>query len=236
MNITQSFISNVKKKANKIKVELGVKHTQALELAAQEVGFPNYHSLLKRSKKANNCKTHIVNTDKDGVNDEFTIDHGNRGKQLNPNQKSSLLVIFDDDLVINKIEFEGPSHKLISRNFKTEYLDKGFAAEIGARIPSFDEVKHRDLDIGYGSKLHEAGYICIEFLRNKDNPWTIEDANQVAQERIGSKLGHSCYRDFFFINGEYINNHLHDEMIRRLDLENDIQYHPAIDGYYDDYS
>lgn len=45
MNITQSFISNVKKLAKKIQVELGVKHTQALELAAREVGFPNYHSL-----------------------------------------------------------------------------------------------------------------------------------------------------------------------------------------------
>lgn len=51
MNITQSFISNVKKLAKKIQVELGVKHTQALELAAREVGFPNYHSLLQHSKK-----------------------------------------------------------------------------------------------------------------------------------------------------------------------------------------
>lgn len=67
---------------------------------------------------------------------------------------------------------------------------------------------------------------CIEFLRSKDNPWTIEDANTIAQKCIGSKFG-SCYREFFFIN---------DETTERLALGNDIQYPPAIDGYHDNYS
>ncbi|HGF5226167.1 TPA: hypothetical protein ACF37M_003404 [Vibrio parahaemolyticus] len=53
MNITQSFLSNVKKRAKKIQVESDIKHTQALELAAQEVGFPNYHALITHSKRAN---------------------------------------------------------------------------------------------------------------------------------------------------------------------------------------
>ncbi|EIE1271970.1 MULTISPECIES: hypothetical protein [Vibrio] len=237
MNITQSFISNIKKLAKKIQVELGVKHTQALELAAREVGFPNYHSLLQHSKKANNHRANIVNANKgmDGVNQEFAMAQGNRGKQLNPNQNSSLLVIFDDDLMVNELEYEGTTPKLIRRNFKAEYLDKGFATDIGARILSFAEVKHRDLDIGYGSQLHQWGYICVEFLRNRNNPWTIEDANEIAKERIGSKFG-SCYREFFFIDGEYVNNHVYDERTTALDLENDRQYHPAIDGYHDNYS
>lgn len=237
MNITQSFISNVKKRAKKIQVESDIKRTQALELAAQEVGFPNYHALLRHSKQANNHQANIVNANKgmDGVNREFAMAQGNRGKQLNPNQNSSLLVIFNDDLMVNESEYEGTTPKLISRNFKTEYLDKGFATDIGARILSFAEVKHRDLDIGYGSRLHQWGYICVEFLRNKNNPWTIEDANEIAKKRIGSNIG-SCYREFFFIDGVYVNNHINDERTLALALADDIQYCPAIDGYYDNYS
>lgn len=122
---------------------------------------------------------------------------GNKGKQLNPNQKSSLLVVFDDDLVVYEHEYKNNTPRLVQHNFQTEYLDKGFATDIGARILSFAEVKNRDLDIGYGARLHQWGYTCIEFLRSKGNPWTIEDANIIAQKRIGSKIG-SCYREFFF--------------------------------------
>ncbi|WP_300357509.1 hypothetical protein [uncultured Pseudoalteromonas sp.] len=237
MNITKSCISNIKKRAKKIQVDLDIKHTQALELAAKEAGFPNYYALLQHSKKANNHKANIVNANKgmDGVNKEFAMAQGNRGTQLNPNQYSSLLVTFDDDLMVNELEYEGTTPKLIRRNFKTEYLDKGFATAIGARILSFAEVKHRNLDIGYGSKLHEWGYICVEFLRNKNNPWTVEVANKIAKERIGSKFG-SCYREFFFIDGKYVNNHIDDERNLALDLGDDIQYCPAIDGYHDYFS
>ena len=53
---TKSFISNIKKRAKKIQVDSDVKHTQALEVAAKEAGFPNYYALLQHSKKANNHK------------------------------------------------------------------------------------------------------------------------------------------------------------------------------------
>ena len=81
MNITKSFISNIKKRAKKIQVDSDIKHTQALELATKEAGFPDYYALLQHSKKANNHKANIVNANKgmDGVNKEFAMAQGNRG-------------------------------------------------------------------------------------------------------------------------------------------------------------
>lgn len=232
MNVTQSLVSNVKKRSKIIKAKFDIKHAQALELASQEAGFPNYHALNTRVKKLNNHESNIVNANKgmEGTNREYSLAQGNKGKQLNPNQKSSLLVVFNDDLVINKFKLVDGKYKIIELDFQTDYLDKGFAKDIGARLLSFLELKQRSLDLTDGGKLHQWGYTCIEFIRNKDNPWTIEEANEFVIKRMSDTLG-SQYREFFFIDDVYISNHLNEEMIASIALDDDIPYCPAIDGY-----
>jgi hypothetical protein len=233
MNITQSFVSNIKKNAKNLQKKLGVKHTQALEIAAKEAGFPNYHALQTRVKRENDHKANIVNANKGmkGVNREFSLAQGNRGKQLNPNYQSSLLVVFNDDLLVNELEYENGKPKFIQLNFHEHYLDKGFAEEIGARPLGLAELKKRNLDLPEGGKLHNWGYICIEFLRNKDNPWVIEDANEFVKKRMEKTLG-SIYREFFFIDDKYEKNHISESMQASVDFINDeIFYCPSIDGY-----
>lgn len=233
MNITKSFISNIKKRAKILQNELGVKHVQALEFAAQEAGFPTYHALQVRNKRVNNHEANIVNANKGvkGVNREFAFAQGNRGKQLNPNYRSSLLVVFNDDLMVNEVEYENGNPRLIQLNFQTEYLDKGFAEDVGGRLLNLTELQKRNLDLGEGEKLHLWGYTCIEFLRNQDNPWTVEDANELVIKYISNKLG-TIYREFFFIDNKYINNHLNEEMnASSAAILDDVPYCPAIDGY-----
>ncbi|EDM65952.1 hypothetical protein PE36_08121 [Moritella sp. PE36] len=233
---TKTFLSNVKKSAKAIKKNDNICHAQALDRAARTHGFDSYHALKSRIDNINN-ESNIVNSNlgSDGVNDQYAKAQGNRGKQLNPNQKSSLLVVFNDDLMLYRCNSENGELITVRGNFQTEYLDKGFAEDIGARQVSLNELKHRSLQAPGGKLgedfLHNWGYTCIEFLRNKDNPWSIEDANQLVIERVKSKIGQE-YREFFYLDGEKVDNHIGDEMSRYLDLmDAEPEYHPAIDGY-----
>jgi len=236
--ITQTFLSKIKKNAKTLKLENNISHVAALELTAQKAGFPSYHALLARYKKENNHASDIANANKnfDGVNITYAKAQGNKGKQLNPNQHSSLLVVFDDDLNISNGYEEDTNGKitLIDKSFQTEYLDKGFAKEVGARDISPQELKARCLQAPGGELgkyfIHDWGYICIEFLKNKNEPWSIEEANKLVKESIGKKIG-NVYRDFFYIDGLLVNNHISDQWQRNWDSYEDLDYHPAIDGY-----
>jgi len=239
---TKTFLSNVKKSAKAIKKNDNICHSKALDRAAKKHGFDSYHALKSRHKSVNNG-SNIVNANlgTDGVNDQYAKAQGNRGKQLNPNQKSSLIVVFNDDLKLSNYHYEDGKLITVIENFQTEYLDKGFAEDIGARQVSFKDLKHRYLEDPDGELSEDFlrrcewgwnwGYTYIEFLRNKDNPWSIEDANQLVIKRIESKIGQN-YREFFYLDGKQIDNHIGVEMSRRLDLiDAEPEYHPAIDGY-----
>lgn len=233
---TKTFLSNVKKSAKIIKKNDNISHTKALDRAARIHGFDSYHSLKCRRDNVNN-ESNIVNSNlgSDGVNEQYSKAQGNRGKQLNPNQKSSLLVVFNDDLILHRFDSENGELITVREDFQTEYLDKGFAEDIGARQVSFKELKNRSLQAPGGKLdedfIHDWSYTCIEFLRNKDNPWSIEDANQLVIEKIKSRIGQE-YREFFYLDGEKVKNHIGDEMSRSLDLiDTEPEYHPAIDGY-----
>lgn len=234
--ITRSFLSNVKKHAKILQVEKSIKHTKALDLAAQEVGFPSYYALQIRFKRLSNHESDMGNANKgtDGVNITYAKAQGNKGKLLNPSQKSSLIVVFNDDLRLYRHQYENGEVISIREDFQTEYLDKGFAEKIGARTVSFKELKHRSLQAPGGELgkdfLHEWDYTCIEFLRDKDNPWSIEDADQLVKERVGTKIG-SNYREFFYLDGILMDNHIEHELDREWSYHDDIDYCPAIDGY-----
>ena len=236
--ITQTFLSNIKKHAKTLKIEKNISHVAALELSVQKAGFPSYHALLTRHKKENNHEANIMNANKgfDGVNITYAKAQGDRGKQLNPNQYSSLLVVFDDDLHICKGYEKDTNGKsmLIEKPFQAEYLDKGFAKEVGARDVSHQELKVLCLQAPGGvlgkDFIHDWGYICIEFLKDKNEPWSIEEANKFVKESIGKKIG-NVYRDFFYIDGLLMKNHISDEWHRQWDSSEDFDYHPAIDGY-----
>ncbi|MBE3794209.1 hypothetical protein HJ184_24475 [Vibrio parahaemolyticus] len=47
-DLTETFIKNVKKSAKKIKSDLNISHTEALEIVAKNHGYPSYHSLITR--------------------------------------------------------------------------------------------------------------------------------------------------------------------------------------------
>lgn len=239
---TKTFLSNVKKSARAIQKNDNVCYSKALDRAAKSHGFDSYHALISCRNSINN-ESNIVNANlgTDGVNAQYAKAQGNRGKQLNPNQKSSLIVVFNDDLNFSNYHYEDGKLITTIENFQTEYLDKGFAEEIGARQVSFKELKHRYLEVPDGELSEDLlrrcewgwnwGYTYIEFLRNKDNPWSIEDANQLVRKRIESKIGQN-YREFFYLDGKQIDNHIGVEMSRHIDLmDNQPEYHPAIDGY-----
>ena len=236
--ITQTFLSNIKKHAKTLRVKNHVKHAAALDLASQKFGFPSYHALLICYKKQSNHEADIENANKgsDGVNITYAKAQGNKGKQLNPNQHSSLLIVFDDDLSIcvGYEEDLNGKNTFINKVFQTEYIDKGFAKEVGARDISPQELKARSLQAPGGDLgkdfIHDWGYICIEFLKDKNEPWSIEEANTFVKESIGKKIG-NVYREFFYIDGLLVNNHISDEWQSNWDSYEDLDYHPAIDGY-----
>ena len=64
-----------------------------------------------------------------GVNATFAKAQGNKGKLLNPNQKSSLIILFDAE----KEFYHPPSNE---RMFMGDYLDKGIAEDIKGRLIS----------------------------------------------------------------------------------------------------
>jgi len=179
-------------------------------------------------KRINN-EANIQNANKGvlGVNDQYAKNEGNRGKQLNPNQKSSLIIMVDDDKEVSRLrQLPGTEPKLEFISFKKEFIDKGFLKEIGARRLSNEEAENRDIRLSCGNEAYKWGYILIEFLREKDNEWTVEEANTHLIKAFTGNVGH-IYRDEFWLNGNIHKNHKYVE----LAYEEEIFYCPAIDGY-----
>lgn len=58
--ITSTFFNNVKKSATKLKKTQKIKHTQALELASQEVGYPTFYALNKAYKNKVSIQTDFI--------------------------------------------------------------------------------------------------------------------------------------------------------------------------------
>nr|APU91097.1 hypothetical protein [Vibrio alginolyticus] len=222
---TDTFLSNLKKAAKSIKNTQNVSHSEALDLAAISYGFDSYHALTARRKRINNeANTPNANLGTNGVNRQYAQAQGNRGKQLNPNQKSSLIIAFNDDLIIRRFDMVDGVVKSTAENFKTEYLDKGFAEEIGGKFV---------LRKGDKSFLKHH-YHYIEILKDKTQPWTVEEANKLLEEQVSDRIGKN-YREFMYIDGKLVRNHISDEREAEYNRYDDIQYHPAIDGYYDSY-
>ncbi|ELA9894868.1 hypothetical protein V8046_002890 [Vibrio parahaemolyticus] len=218
--VIRPSLSKVKARAKNLKKENKIKHTKALDLAAQEIGYPTFYALNSYLKNLNKRHSGFPNAKEAGLN--------------NVNQHSSLLVVFDDDLEVWCHEDSESEPTFTKKNFQTAYLDTGFAEQIGARVVSSKEVEQRQLQAPAGELgkdfLHDMGYVCIEFLRNKDNPWTIEDANKLVMDKVGGAIG-ANYRDFFYLDGKLVDNHISDEWHAAWDSYVDIDYHPAIDGY-----
>ncbi|MFT4803983.1 MAG: hypothetical protein ACI9YE_001180 [Psychroserpens sp.] len=58
--ISPTFIKNVKQSAKKLKKELSINHTKALELASKEAGFSSYHALQKTFSNTNTSERNYV--------------------------------------------------------------------------------------------------------------------------------------------------------------------------------
>lgn len=216
--IAQPSISKVKSCAKAIKKDKKIGHMKALEVAAQEIGYPSFHAL----------DTYLKRLKQNKPSDTFN--------PFNPDLQSSLLVVFEDDLEL--FDYKKVEGDIITsrKSFQEEYLNKGFAERIGARLIAADELQQRGLIAPSGSKtgdkeyLHDYGYVCVEFVREKNNPWTIEDAEKFVIERVESEIGRN-YREFFYLDGKLVNNHISRTWDAEWDNYVDVDYHPAIDGY-----
>ncbi|PKG73123.1 hypothetical protein CXF86_19370 [Shewanella sp. GutCb] len=233
---TPTFRSNFKKLSRHIQTNNEICYKKAQDIAAKQFGFPSYHALGAHRNRINN-ESNIVNANlgTDGVNEQYAKAQGNRGKQLNPNQQSSLIVAFDNELIVRTTHIKGDEFIFTEEDFQTEYLDKGFAEEIGARLISREELKRRDLPWGEfpdpeAYRLHQCGLTCIEFLRDKDTPWTKSDADKFLHEKFYSK-NNVKYYDTCWLDGKPVRNHIGDDSARKMALPEPLEYCPAIDGY-----
>lgn len=204
----------------------------------------------------NNHKADIKNANKgtDGVNSTYAKAQGNKGKLINPNQKSSLIIVFDreQEILVGYNKKENSEIELIKKDFAAEFINKGFAEEVGARLINNEELKHRGILSYCAAQCQDDDenrfiyfnnfYICIEFLKDKDTPWTLEEANQLLKDRISPKVG---FREFFYIDEKCIENYVGQRMSAQFEayMEDDLSpvnydcspadhnYCPAIDGY-----
>ena len=73
----------------------------------------------------NNHEADIKNANKgtDGVNPTYSKAQGNKGKLLNPNQKSSLIVVFDreQEITVGYNKKENGDIELINKDFAAEF-------------------------------------------------------------------------------------------------------------------
>ncbi|WP_025822451.1 hypothetical protein [Shewanella marina] len=58
-HITSTFFENVKKSAKKLKKNLNIPHSEALDLASQKAGYPTYHALITAYKKQIQTPTNL---------------------------------------------------------------------------------------------------------------------------------------------------------------------------------
>ncbi|EGR0366519.1 hypothetical protein FHO46_17485 [Vibrio cholerae] len=59
-HLTATYIKNVKKLAKKIKSDLNVSHSEALEIVAKREGYPSYHSLISRFNNQNTLAIKLI--------------------------------------------------------------------------------------------------------------------------------------------------------------------------------
>ncbi|MEZ9012784.1 hypothetical protein AB6D76_10995 [Vibrio splendidus] len=118
--ITSSFISNVKKSAKQLKKELGISHSEALEVTSKKAGFASYYAL--QNSHANQSKLSVspkkfarqflisfIESDAGIAGIEHsrsTIERHHPNQDLKPIVLSTLLDVFDfglnhDDININ---------------------------------------------------------------------------------------------------------------------------------------
>jgi hypothetical protein len=212
ITITATFLSNIKKEAKKLKNELPILHTEALERVARNYGFSSYHALQKRY--------------------EYVKTQGNRGKQLNPNQKSSLIIVIPDDAVLFLPHKEGADFKIDTISFKDEYWDKGFIEEIGARKVSENEVGSRGLKDTNGHEVFGWGYLVVEFLKSDDGIWEYEEACEHLRNNFDSKVGRHLYRDNLWIDDKpYNNHHYKEEVVLGPHEEYEHSFIQELDGF-----
>lgn len=208
-------ISRVKARAKVIKKDHQIPHMKALEVAAQEIGYPSFHALDTYLKRVKHKQTSL----------SFAT--------YNPKYHSSLLVVFNDDLVFTRYDMADGEVVSTTYDFKKDFLDRGFAEKLGARLLSNDDVRERKLIAAggsYGDYLADWGYVCLEFLRDKNTPWTLEDAEALVIDKVETIIGRN-YREFFYLDNQIVDNHISRELQEAWDNYLDIDYHPAIDGY-----
>lgn len=227
-HITQTFVSNVKKLARSLKNDLNITHSAALELAAKHHNYDSYHALITHSKKCANHESDIVNGNlgTNGVNITKSKADGNRGKQLNPNQKHSLTIAIKDDCKANVlVSIDDKGRRLVKEvSFKDEFLDKGLLERISARRIGPKELAHRALKPSDHREIITRCFY-VEFL--KDTEWDIDEAFQFIRARF-SMLGGSAYAETIWLDNYPHFNFNYDEY-----KYEDLPYCPGIDGYHD---
>ena len=65
--ITSTFYSNVKKSAKSLKKTLGIKHSEALELASKQAGYPTYHALKTAYKSQMQPEDEFIKNIRNGL-------------------------------------------------------------------------------------------------------------------------------------------------------------------------
>lgn len=223
ITITATFLSNIKKEAKKLKKELHILHTDALERVARKYDFTSYHALQRRY--------------------EYVKTQGNRGKQLNPNQKSSLLIA-----ILENTTFRIDNNKPWG-DFQSEFVEKGFMKQIGARQLGRKEVDDKGLVDAYGIEPLDVGsdkYMFFEFTKNDSSEWSYQEACDHLKSKIDMKAGNVYDGHFWIDDKAFFSHHYSDDdenlkcfIRRKSDFDEDPydppSYCPAIDGYHDVY-
>jgi len=226
--MSKTLKTKLKKLARHIQRNSNVSYSQALELAAKEEGFPSYHA-LQAAKKNDNHKSDIVNANlgTDGVNDTYAKAMGNRGKQLNPNQKHSLVFTLDPRSEVHILTvIHGKRYVTEKVRLLDDFLQKIFVERHGARILGKKEINERSFQRLYRCTVHS---LYVEFL--SDTPWEAEVAFDLIEECLFPRSNeyslnsYSC-SDIIWLDGSPINNFNYDE-----ERYAEPDYHPAIDGY-----
>lgn len=139
-----------------------------------------------------------------GTNKQYSQNQGNRGKQLNPNQANTLIVLVKSSVVVEK---QNPLDRCndLQLSFKSEYLDKGFLKKIGATLLDKTVVEERELKAPHDNELREPieNYFFIEY----SIPITggVDGARNRISKDFKDEL-YWVYESFFWLNDTPITN------------------------------
>ncbi|MBE3653899.1 hypothetical protein [Vibrio navarrensis] len=227
-NMSKTLKTKLKKQARHIQHDFNVSYSQALEIAAKEKGFPSYHA-LQAVKKNDNHKADIVNANLGtcGINDTYAKAMGNRGKQLNPNQKHSLVLTLNPRSEVNILAVINGKRCVTEKvRLLDDFLQKVFVERHGARILGTKEINARSFQRLYRCTVHT---LYVEFL--SDTPWEAKVAFDLIRDCLFphsneySLNSYSC-SDIIWLDGSPIKNFNYDD-----ERYAEPDYHPAIDGY-----